>query len=316
LLFNFGAHLTVKYGLSIIIQNRSIRPDVLGREAEARGFESLWITDHSYIPVEAHEGHKAHQLSPKTGSGDAPTMIVGEAGEKADTRFEFRYCLEALTSMGAALCATTKLNVASGMCILTERDPLTTAKAISSLDYLSGGRVIFGVGAGWHAVEMANHGTVFKQRYALLRERVLAIRAIWANDQAEYSGKYVNIARIWTHPRPVQQPHPPIIAGFDGPTAIQRMIEWSDGWCPTQLSLPDLPQKIETVRGYLRDAGRDPLAYPISLFYNNAWISTDVNKADMDQLEQLGVGRVVLNLPPAESDQVLPVLDKYAKLLG
>jgi probable F420-dependent oxidoreductase len=218
--------------------------------------------------------------------------------------------------MTAAALATTKLKIASGMCILTERDPLTTAKAIATIDYLSGGRVIFGVGAGWHSVEMGNHGTVFKERYEVLRERVLAIREIWANEQAEYHGKYVNFAPVWAHPQPIQRPRPPIIAGFDGPKSIKRMIEWSDGWCPTQLSLPDLPEKIATVKRYLRDAGRDPNTYPISLFYNSAWETTDIDKSEMDRLETLGVERVVLNLPPEGPDTVLPVLDKYAKLFN
>jgi probable F420-dependent oxidoreductase len=218
--------------------------------------------------------------------------------------------------MTAAVLATKSLKIASGMCILSERDPLATAKAISSIDYLSGGRVIFGVGAGWHSTEMRNHGTSFANRYSIVRERVLAIQKIWSCERAEFHGRYVDFEEIWTHPRPAQVPRPPIIAGFDGSVGMKNMIEWADGWCPTHISFGALREKFAGVRRDLELAGRGSAPFSLSVFYYPYWMAREVDEDAVSRLADIGVERVILNLPPEPMAIVSPVLDRYADLLG
>jgi alkanesulfonate monooxygenase SsuD/methylene tetrahydromethanopterin reductase-like flavin-dependent oxidoreductase (luciferase family) len=145
----------------------------------------------------------------------------------------------------------------------------TTANPVATMDLLSGGRVLFGVGAGWHPEELANSGVPYRQRYAVLRERVLALRELWSNENAEYHGEFVEFDPVHAHPKPHQDPHPPIITGFEGPNGMKMTIEWSDGWCPTtgalsgEGSLPAFAEKVRTVRAHLEEAGRDPTTYPV-----------------------------------------------------
>jgi len=285
----------MKIGISALLTDLSIRPDDLARESEARGFESLWFADHSYIPVEEFKGSDVRPAS--------------------HLRTEFHSCLEQLTNVATAAAVTKTIKVATGMCLMTLRDPLITAKALASIDYLSGGRLLVGVGAGWHTGEAANHGTEYKTRLRKMSERVKAMQQVWANEKYEFHGDYVNFCEVWCKPKPAQRPGPPIIAGMDGELGMERMTEWANGWCPSPLSLPNLEQKLERVRGNLRKAGRDPNTFSISIFYNNGWQNTDIQSSEIDRMARLGLERVVLNVPPLSKSEVTSILDKYARLV-
>src|ERR1051325_167201 len=214
----------------------AIRPDELARELEQRGFESVWFPEHTHIP--------ANRRTPYPAGGDLPK--------------EYWHSYDPFVALTAAAMATTKLRVATGICLIIERDPITTAKEVASLDMLSGGRCIFGIGGGWNAEEMANHGTDFKKRWRILRERVLAMKEIWTKDEAEFHGEFVNFDKVWSYPKPLQNPPPPILMGGYGPTTFDRVIEYCDGWLPIGMMSGNLVEKITELKRHAAEAGRDP----------------------------------------------------------
>jgi probable F420-dependent oxidoreductase len=275
------------FGAAMFATDYAIRPDDLARELEQRGFESLWFPEHTHIP--------ASRRTPYPAGGDLPK--------------EYWHSHDPFVALTAAALATTKLRVATGICLIIERDPITTAKEIASLDMLSGGRFIFGIGGGWNAEEMENHGTEYKSRWRLLRERVLAMKEIWTRDEAEFHGEFVNFDRIWSYPKPVQKPHPPILMGGDGATTFDRVIEFCDGWMPIGYRMPNVGEKIAALHQRAEAAGRDPKSISITIFYANP------EPAAIEALESAGVERAIFMLPPAERDTVLPLLDKYAALI-
>ena len=207
-------------------------------------------------------------------------------------------------SMAAAV--TTTIKVASGICLLIERDPITTAKEVASLDHLSGGRVLFGIGAGWNAEEMENHGTAFRTRWKLLRERVLAMREIWSKDEASFEGEFVRFDPIWSWPKPVQRPGPPVILGAHGRKALERVVDYCDGWIPIGVRAGDLLEDITTLRGLARERGRNPDSISINVY------GAPAERDTLAQLRDAGVTRAVFGLPPAGPEKVLPLLDHYA----
>jgi probable F420-dependent oxidoreductase len=276
------------YGVSIFATDYAIRPDELARELESRGFESLWLPEHTHIP--------ASRRSPWPGGPDLPQ--------------EYWHTYDPFVALTAAAMATTKLRVATGICLIVERDPITTAKEVASLDMLSNGRFLFGIGGGWNAEEMENHGTDFKKRWRILRERVLAMKEIWTKEEAEFHGEFVNFDKIWSYPKPVQKPHPPILMGGDGPKTFDRVIEFCDGWIPIGLRAPNLTAKIADLRQRAEAAGRDPQSISISIF------GAKPDRAAIDELANAGVERVIFGLPSAGADTVLPNLDEYAKLIS
>ena len=275
------------YGVTMFATDYAIRPDELAREMESRGFESLWLPEHTHIPVS--------RRSPWPGGAPLPQ--------------EYWHTYDPFVALTAAAMATTNLRVATGICLIVERDPITTAKEIASLDMLSGGRFIFGIGGGWNAEEMENHGTDFKKRWRVLRERVLAMKEIWIEDEAEFHGEFVNFDKIWSYPKPVQKPHPPILMGGDGPKTFDRVIEFCDGWVPIGIRSPNLAAKVADLRQRAEAAGRDPNSISVSVF------GVKPDRQAIDELADAGVERVIFGLPPAESDVVLPKLDEYAQLI-
>ncbi|HXG91025.1 MAG TPA: LLM class F420-dependent oxidoreductase [Blastocatellia bacterium] len=275
------------YGISFFATDFAIRPDELAREMEARGFESLWLPEHTHIP--------ASRRSPYPGGGDLPK--------------EYWHTHDPFVALMAAAAATTKLKVATGICLLIERDPITTAKEVASLDYLSNGRFLFGIGGGWNAEEMENHGTNFKKRWRVLRERVLAMKEIWTKEEAEFHGEFVNFDKIWSDPKPVQKPHPSIIMGGNGPTTFDRVIEYCDGWMPIGARLERPAERIAELRKRAEEAGRDPASISVSIF------GAKPERAAIDELERAGVERVAFMLPSADRDTLLPLLDRYAALI-
>jgi probable F420-dependent oxidoreductase len=274
----------MQFGIAIFATDYAIRPDELAREIEQRGFESLWLPEHTHIP--------ANRRTPYPAGGDLPK--------------EYWHTHDPFVALTAAAMSTTTLRVATGICLLIERDPITTAKEVASVDMLSGGRFIFGIGGGWNAEEMENHGTEYKTRWRLLRERVLAMKEIWTKDEAEFHGEFVNFDKLWSYPKPTQKPHPPILMGGDGQTTFDRVIEFCDGWMPIGFRMANLPEKIAALRQRAESAGRDPNTISISIFGANP------DAAALEQFESLGVERAIFFVPPAERDVVMPLVDKYS----
>lgn len=275
------------FGVAIFSTDYAIRPDVLAREVEARGFESLWFPEHTHIP--------ASRRSPWPGGADLPR--------------EYWHTYDQFVALTAAAMSTSKLKVATGICLLIERDPITTAKEVASIDQLSNGRFIFGIGGGWNAEEMENHGTNFKKRWRVLRERVLAMKEIWTKEEAEFHGEFVNFDKIWSYPKPAQKPHPQILMGGDGAGTLDRVVEYCDGWVPIGFRATGLPEKISMLREKAKAAGRDPQAISVSIY------GCKPDPQAIDDLERAGANRVMFNLPSADADTVQPLLDKYAALI-
>ena len=277
------------FGAAIFFTDYSMGPAELGRSLEARGFESLWAPEHSHIP-----------LSRRT-----PFPQGGELPKK------YYDVMDPFVTLAAAATATTRLRVATGVCLVVQRDPIQTAKQVASLDQISGGRFLFGVGAGWNAEEMADHGTDFKSRFALMHERVVAMKAIWTTSKPEYHGAFVDFPPMMTWPKPVQKPHPPVIVGGAFPHGARRAIAFGDGWVPhaRRPTYGDVLGLLPGFRTLAVEAGRDPAALPITIF------GVPEDRDLVERYRDAGVARLVFNLPPAKADEVLPVLDRCATLV-
>src|SRR5258706_3204245 len=274
----------MEFGVAMFPTDYAIRVDDLARACEERGFESIWFPEHTHIP--------ASRLSAWPGGSSLPK--------------EYWHTVDLFVAMATAAAVTKTLKIASGICLLVERDPITTAKEVASIDHLSGGRVIFGIGGGWNAEEMGHHGTPFKERWKILRERVAAMKKIWTEDEAAYDGTYVRFDPIWSWPKPVQRPHPPVVLGAHGPLAIKRVVDYCDGWIPIGVRAGDLKAGLEELGRLAREKGRD--VRTISISVSGVPGAPDV----LRQLRDLGVTRAIFALPPKGRDDVLPLLDRYA----
>jgi probable F420-dependent oxidoreductase len=278
----------MKYGVAIFPTDYAIRPDEVARAAEERGFESIFFPEHTHIPTSRRTAFPR--------GGELPR--------------EYSHTIDPFVALTMAAAATKTLKLATGICLVIERDPIVLAKEVASVDLASRGRVIFGIGGGWNAEEMENHGTTFKSRWKLLRERVEAMKALWTQEQAGYHGEFVNFDPVWCWPKPVQKPHPPILLGSHGPRALQRVIRYCDGWLPNAGRSNDLLPEIAELRRCAEQAGRDPKTISITAF------AAPPDRGVIDQYESVGVERSVFFLPPEASDKVTPVLDRYAKLIS
>jgi probable F420-dependent oxidoreductase len=278
----------MQFGLTMFPADFAIRVDDLAREAEARGFASLWLPEHTHIPVS--------RRSPWPGGPELPK--------------EYWHTCDLFVALATAAAVTRTLRICSGICLLVERDPITTAKEVASLDVLSNGRVMFGIGGGWNAEEMENHGTNFKSRWKLLRERVEAMKKIWTEDEAEYHGEFVDFDPIWSWPKPVQKPHPPIFLGGHTSRALQRVVEYCDGWIPIPVRAGDLVAQIKELRRRAEQAGRDPKSIAIATY------GGPPDDAVVQQYREAGVAHYIFGLPPAGRDTVLGLLDRYAEFVG
>jgi probable F420-dependent oxidoreductase len=272
------------FGVQMFSTHYAIRPDALAREAEARGFESLWLPEHTHIPVSRRSPWPGGPVLPK----------------------EYSHTYDLFVALATAAAVTTRLKVASGICLLVERDPVTTAKEVASIDHLSGGRMLFGIGAGWNAEEMEHHGTVFRTRWKLLKERVQAMKAIWTQDEASFEGELVQFEPIWSWPKPIQRPHPPVILGAHGPKALARVVDYCDGWIPIGVRSGDLQAEIAALHRLAKEKGRDPATISVTVY--GAPGDRDV----LAPLRDAGVTRAVFSLPAAGPEKVLPLLDRYA----
>jgi probable F420-dependent oxidoreductase len=272
-------------GLTIFPTDYAMPLPELALAAEQRGFESLWVAEHSHIPTS--------RKSPWPGGGDLPKMYY-------DT-------LDPFVALSAAAAVTSRIKLATGICLVVQRDPIHTAKQVASLDRISDGRFLFGVGGGWNEEEMNNHGTAFEGRFALLRERIEAMVAIWTHNEAEYHGKYVDFDPIFMWPKPVQKPHPPIHVGGVFPGGARRAARYGNGWIPIAGRGDDVAGHVAAFRKMAVDAGRDPASLEVSAF------GVAAKEEEVVRYRDAGFTRAVFGLPPAARDVLLPILDRCAQ---
>lgn len=281
------------FGVLMFPTDYAIQPVALAQAAEARGFESLFFPEHTHIP--------ASRLSPWPGGGDLPR--------------QYWRSHDPFVALTAAAVATENLKVGTGITLVTERDPIVMAKQVASLDTISNGRLLLGVGAGWNAEEMANHGVEFGERWKVLRERILAMRAIWREDEAEYHGRHVDFDKLWAWPKPVQAGGPKILLGASSRFTWKRIAEYGDGWFPihqdaaraAEQGAVDYQAGIQAVTEAWTAAGRSG-APDFSVF----GVGPDPER--VRQLIGFGFNRVIFGLPSADADTVLPMLDRYAEI--
>ncbi|HUZ86072.1 MAG TPA: LLM class F420-dependent oxidoreductase [Candidatus Baltobacterales bacterium] len=271
----------MKFGIAIFPTDYAISMTELGPAVEDRGFESLWVAEHSHIP--------ASRESKWPGGADLPK--------------QYWHSMDPFIALTVAAAATRKLLIATGICLVIQRDTIQTAKQVASLDFVSGGRFIFGVGAGWNREEMADHGTDFSTRWTLLREKVEAMKAIWTQDQAEYHGSMVDFGPMWAWPRPVQKPHPPIVLGGSGPKILERVVRYADGWMPNR---GDVIERIPELQELAKAAGRSPI--PVSYY-------PKPDAAEIERLAKAGVERLIYYVPPDGRDVALAKLDELAEMV-
>jgi probable F420-dependent oxidoreductase len=279
----------MEFGASIFFTDYSISPAELAVALEERGFDSLWAPEHSHIPVP--------RLTPMPGGGELPKRYYD--------------VMDPFVTLTAAAAVTKRLKLGTGVCLVIQRDTIQTAKLVASIDRVSNGRFLFGIGGGWNAEEIENHGTDFATRFKKMREQIEAMKEIWTKETAEYHGDIVDFSSMMTWPKPAQKPHPPVIVGGAFPWAARRAIRYGDGWIPIAggARYGDPSEYLPRFRQMAEEAGRDPQSLPVTL--GGAPEDADVLKHYRD----LGVVRVNFPLPPAKADEVLPVLDRLAKLM-
>lgn len=275
-------------GIFMFPTGDAMRPDDLGAEVEARGFESLWFPEHTHIPTS--------RRSPFPGGGELPP--------------EYSRSHDPFVALTAAAMSTKKIRLGTGICLIIERDTITTAKAVASLDVLSGGRFVFGIGGGWNREEMEHHGTDYTTRFAKLEEQVAAFKTIWTEDEAEFHGRHVDFDPIWSWPKPAQKPHPPIVLGGGTRYTRQRVVDHCDGWMPIGRDDEAVLRGIEDLRHRAERAGRAMDTISINVF------GATPNREVLDRYAEAGVGRAVLLARPEGRDLVLPRLDRYAAFVG
>ncbi len=263
----------------------AIRPDELAREAENRGFESLWLPEHTHIPVDRK----------------------GPTGDPLPE--EYWNTFDPFVALTAAAGATRNLRLGTGICLVVQRDPITTAKEVASLDFLSGGRFEFGIGGGWNREEIGNHRSDFKTRWRRLRESVAVMKKIWTEDEPSFEGEFFRFGPMLAYPKPVQKPHPAIHLGGHGSVALDRVVDYCDGWLPIPVRTKDLVADIAELRRRAEAAGRDPKSIAISLFM------APTDEKALHELQALGVDRAIFRLPSESRETILPRLDDYAEVM-
>ncbi len=281
----------MQFGLTYFPTAESIHPAEFAQAAEARGFESIWFAEHSHIPV-----------SPATPGPPAP----GEPGLPA----EYYSTADPFVALAMAAQATERIKVATGICLVAQRDVFQTAKQVATLDLLSGGRFLFGVGGGWNQPEVENHGTPHAKRFAIMRERIEAMRQLWTEEKAEYHGDYVDFGPAYAWPKPVQKPHPPIHVGGAGLRAIRRAVRYGDGWVPLMGAGADDPIALmPQLRDALAAAGRDATDFEVSIYFCPADPATVARSIEGE------LTRVLFPMPSVHRDAALARLDDLAKLI-
>jgi probable F420-dependent oxidoreductase len=260
----------------------------LAKEAEDRGFESIWFPEHSHIPTSRET---PWGLNPK-----APPLPE-----------EYWRTHDQFVALGMAGAVTSTIKLGTGITLVPQRDPIWLAKSVATVDALTNGRFLFGIGYGWNKEELHHHGVQFTERRAVMRERILAMKELWANDEAEFHGEHVDFSSSWQWPKPTQKPHPPIIlGGAAGPKTMKDIIEYCDGFMPIS-GRYDFAEQITTLKQMAADAGRDPESFDFGQF------GTPPKAEIVDGLIEAGCNRIVFTLPPAEADTVIPKLDQISE---
>jgi probable F420-dependent oxidoreductase len=279
----------MQIGAAMFFTDYSMSPVDLARELEARGFESMWAPEHSHIPLS--------RKTPFPAGGELPR--------------QYSNAMDPFVTLSAAAAATRTIRLGTGVCLVVQRDPIQTAKLVASLDQVSAGRFLFGVGGGWNAEEMADHGTDFKTRFKLMRERIEAMKAIWTEEAAEYHGDMVQFEPMAAWPKPVQKPHPPVIVGGMFPVAARRALRYGDGWIP-HLRRPqyeDVTDYLPQFRQMAAEAERDLASVPITVW----GVPPDLDR--IRRYRDQGVARGVVQLEAATADTIVPILDRWAGLI-
>jgi probable F420-dependent oxidoreductase len=278
----------VIFGLTIFPTDYSITPAELGVAAEQAGFESLFFAEHTHIP--------ASRDTPRPGGGELPQR--------------YWHTHDPFVALATVAAVTERLRLGTGVCLIIERDPITTAKEVASLDVLSGGRFEFGIGGGWNREEMRDHGTDPRRRFSIMRERVLAMKAIWTEDEPSFHGEHVDFGPMWSWPKPVQEPHPPVIVGGTGEKVLDRVLAYGDAWMPNRVQDEALMERLRELRRRTDEAGRDPI--PVTVY--GASRKPDV----LARWAEHGVTRAVYWLPSVEAgeaerrvDEITGFVDAY-----
>jgi len=275
-------------GVCIFPTDKAIRMDELARELESRRFESLFVPEHTHIPTS--------RKSPFAGGRPLPE--------------EYKRTFDPFVCLMAAGAATKNLKLGTGICLIIERDTIATAKSVASLDAMTSGRFLFGIGGGWNREEMEHHGTDFTTRFKRLEEQVKAMKELWTKDEAEFHGKYVSFDKSWSWPKPTQKPHPPILLGGETKYTLQRVVDFCDGWFPRGRNPEMLLGAWNELREIAAKKGRDVKTISVSIF------AAPPDQAKLDDFRKAGATRSLLLLPPEGRDVVLPLLDQWAKLIG
>lgn len=276
----------MKFGITMFPTDLSIGPIGLARACEERGFVSLYVPEHTHIPA----------------SRRTPAPAGEPLGE------EYYRSLDPFVALTAAAAVTERLRVGTGIALVAQRDPIVTAKSVASLDLVSNGRFVFGIGFGWNVEELADHGVAFADRRAVVKERVEAMKALWTEEQAAYSGQHVDFPATFSWPKPVQRPHPPILLeGGGGPKLFEAIADYADGWMP--IGGAGVRQALPQLHAAMEAAGRDPAELTIIPF----GVMADAGK--IDYYAEIGFDEVVFRVPPAPADVVLPIMDRLASFV-
>jgi probable F420-dependent oxidoreductase len=275
----------MKLGVGIFPTDLSISPVALAKAAEDHGFESFWVPEHSHIPL-------------------AETAFPGgrEVGEM------YKRSLDPFVTLGVVAGATSSIKIGTGICLVVQRDPIITAKEVATLDVLSGGRFLFGVGGGWNRAEMMDHGTDPSTRFALMAERIEAMKVIWTSDTPSYHGRFVDFDPMYCWPKPVQSPHPPVLVGGNGARTLERVVEYGDEWMPNAFAADAFASRITELQSLAAAAGRSPI--PVSAF------GCRPDAAAVDRYAGIGVTRCTFWMPSEPADVVLPMLDDLASTMS
>jgi len=278
----------VQYGITMFATDRAMAPMELARAIEDRGFDSMFVPEHTHIPA-------SRETAAPTGDDELPE--------------QYRRTLDPFVALTAAAAVTERIRIGTGVCLVAQRDAIGTAKQVATLDHLTGGRFAFGIGFGWNVEEMRDHGVEFKRRRDVVREKMLAMERLWADDVAEFDGEFVKFEPSWAWPKPVQRPRPPVlIGGAAGPKMFAAIAEYADGWIPiggagVRDAWSDLARAAES-------AGRDPMSLSVVPF------GTHPSQSKLDYYESLGCTEVVFFVPSAGPDKVLPILDQHAEIVA
>jgi len=272
-------HFPTDYGIDV---------GQLAREVEARGFDSLFVCEHTHIPIS--------RRTPFPGGGELPER--------------YSHTHDPFVALAFAAAATRTLLLGTGIALVPQRDPIITAKSVASLDQLSGGRFIFGIGGGWNVEEMENHGTRYESRFKILRERVLAMQALWTHDTAEFHGEFVTFDPVWLYPKPKKKPYPPILLGGESDHTLRRVVEFGNGWLPRAHRGFEPDRAVACLRQAAAAGGREATALSITVF------NAPTDEAVLASYREAGIHRVLLGVPDRGTDEVLRVLDRTAPLVS